>query len=444
MMYSIKNNQKEKVKSISDTILKVLINYVKSFCSTASTYSDILPYCSDILAEQRIELIKTVQESSKLLNTPEGNYAKYLSSIILFYKLKVSLEQVSSPDTIILIEEILNLYKASMAKLNKKLEKGERHPADDLILVVDYLLQSMSPESERIGIVTPVTTIRILLLDNALNSSKDNFDFKIQLLKILMNHNFNYMTREVYDNLRIKGVLTETLGFIYEKYLIENIHWDKLSDIMKKYYKFLGKNIEGIGEIKAKSIKEGNFKQAEEFYNYEQHQNLSHHRIIISAAVTMFEYLQNMQAKGIAVFSGVVNKIDEQILKLKSPEKLIKNADVYTIQARVKFAPLISQYEDEIKKEFSMDMDKPWEDLVLDPILLSHMPIGKTNYKEGIMNVFGLLEIPQFNLVLYTLCKTCLAITNKSPNLAVELKSFEEALENFKVVASIFTQCCQR
>jgi len=425
MLFSFKSDLIEKCKEISEIMLSVMQNYIKHFSTTGSIYSEIIPYCVDIEKEQREELIKTAKEAKDLLNKPEADYNKYLVATILYYRLRVSLSNQTEFNT--LLEEVLGLYKEAIIKIDKKLEKGERHPADDLLLIADYILQLMDKD-----IITPITVIRIILLKQGLKSSAANFDIKIQLLKILMMHNLKYMTREVYDDLNIKAVLTETLAHIYEKYLIEFAQIDKLGKVVEKFYKFIARNVKGVEVTKVKALKEGNFVQAEEFYNYEQHHTRSYHKIVLNTVTTLFEYAQNVQTKGISLFADVGQKIKEHLNLLKTPQQLIKSSDVYSLQQKIKSIPSLSHYQTDIKNTFTMSIDQPLDNLILDPILLPYMPLGKTNYREGISNVFGIFELPEFILLLHTLCTIVIEI-HKNPSAAIDLKSFENAFENYKV-----------
>eukprot|EP01022_Parablepharisma_sp_SALTPOND_P004489 TRINITY_DN120391_c0_g1_i1.p1 TRINITY_DN120391_c0_g1~~TRINITY_DN120391_c0_g1_i1.p1 ORF type:complete len:1062 (+),score=118.32 TRINITY_DN120391_c0_g1_i1:93-3278(+) len=435
MLFAMKHGLSEKVKEISETISKVAQEYAKRFASTASVYTDLIAYCTDLTLGQRVEVIKAVKAASDALDKPEADYTKYLTSRILYYKLKASLSPTS--DVRPLLEEICRLYKSAKAKLDKKLEKGERHPADDLILVADYILGTYSDDAEKSGVLTPCTTLRILLLNQGLKDSPFNFDFKVKLLVILMRHNLNYMTRSIYDSLRIKGVLTETLGYFYEKYLIEHIHTDKLAEVIKKFEKFTSRNTEELEGVKVKAVKESNFHQAEEFCKYGLQHVYSQHRIVLNTAVTLFEYMQNAQAKGQSIVLGVTPKITEQVGLLKNKEKLTKNQDVYTLQDRIRQIPLITQYENEIKVGFSMALESSWNDLILDSVLLPHMPVGKTNYREGMSNLFGILELPQLNILLHTLCMIVGYFYEKNftTTFQADIENFDTLFKDFEAAA---------
>lgn len=389
-----------------EVILGLAKEYAKKFISTASVYGDLVPFCIDLDQAQREDFVKTVKEASDALNKPEsGDYTKYVTSAILYYKFRVSMYPATgSPDLAGIVSEVSTLYQAALSKLDKKLEKGERHPADDLALILDYLLDLLSKKSTTPGVINPWIVLRIALLSRALKYSPDNFDIRLQLLRLMMGHGLHYLAGEVFTTLRLKGVLTETLAHIYEKYLIEHAYTDKLGEVMKKFEKFSVHNTEELQGLKSKAIKDLNFARAEEFFLYEQRHASSHHRIVMSTASTLLEYIQNSAAKGQSIILSSTPKVAEQLEILKAPGKFYKNQDVYTVQPRIKRVPEISEFTAEIKAGFGMSPESDWDALILDPVLAPYVAIGKTNYREGIENLFGVLELPQVNSLLQMLC----------------------------------------
>jgi len=435
LLFAIKSDIAD-TKSFTDLISKIIISYSTKFVSTTSVYSDILPYCAALSPEHRSELIKAVKNSSDNLNKPDADYVKFLASRILYYKLQIALIPLEHANIINLLKEISGLYKEARSKLTKKLEKGERHQADDLILLIDYLLSKIESTPNTIN---PLIIQRIAILSQAAKDSPSNFDFNLQLLKLLMSVDFHYFTREIYENLRVKGVLTETLGFLYEKYLIENMHSEKLMEVMKKYEKFELKSRAELAESKVKAINDCNFYQAEDLYKYEQYHSNSHHRIVLGTAVTVSEYLTHGQTKAQSIILGSIPKVAEFIGLLQNPEKLRKNQDVYTTKSKIHYIPHISTHSAQIKEKYDiLNLSKSFEELVLDPVLAEFMQIGKTNYRENIMNVYGVLEITQLNALLHVLCNITGYYYEKNyTKLRSDVELFEKTVTEFIKNATI-------
>ncbi len=421
-------------------ILRVLQQVVKKylcrFVSTGSAYADSLPFCVPLDKQQRTEIVSAVKTAVDALNK-ESEYEKHLTATITHYKLRLSLLSApdKAPELVALFAEASSLYQSAVAKLNKKLEKGERHPADDLVLVCDFALSTLlelqkSSPKEEIHI-HPVNTLRMLWLGAGMRNSPANFDIAVQLLKLLMDSNLHYMAAEVYNVLHIKGVVTETLPHFYEKYLIEHVRLEKLAELCRKYEKFSVHNTAELQTLKAKAVKEGNFTKAEELYEYEQCHVASHHKIVLSTISSFFDFMQNSVTRGQNIILSGAARVPEQLALLIPGDKLVRTQDVYTLQPKIKLIPEIAALAGQIKgADFGMAPEADWDTLILDPVLVHYMPIGRTNYRPNIMNVLGVLELPQLNVMVHTF--TLIAsyfFSEKFDKLPSEAKNFDSRLE---------------
>ena len=104
-------------------------------------------------------------------------------------------------------KELQALY-LQYIELDGKPEKGERKLADDLVLLIDEKLGRSN--DQRIETII----YRIGLLEYALLLSPYNFDIQMSLVKIYDAQGLTVNFNTAYQNLGLKGVQMESMGFI--------------------------------------------------------------------------------------------------------------------------------------------------------------------------------------------------------------------------------------
>lgn len=113
--------------------------------------------------------------------------------------------------------------------------------------------------------------MRIGVLEYALNLSPYNFDIQLALVRIYDSHGLSLQFRDALQNMGIKGVQQESMGFFQLRHSLE---WGQLEALFKpsyaRYQKYAQYNERDLNQLKHKSFQADNWDQIENFIEYEQ------------------------------------------------------------------------------------------------------------------------------------------------------------------------------
>ena len=113
-------------------------------------------------------------------------------------------------------------------KLDDKPEKGERKLADEQVLLIadiidNYIDNEEEKEGEEVADAKrKLDFFKVCLLERAYESSCYNFDIQLALLKSFDRLGWSASFSESFENLGIKGVQLESLGYLAVRH---SINW---------------------------------------------------------------------------------------------------------------------------------------------------------------------------------------------------------------------------
>ena len=144
------------------------------------------------------------------------------------------------------------------SKLDGKPEKGERKIADDFVLLLDEVLQEASAAAKLTfeqPVISSIDVLRIGILEYALSLSPYNFDIQLALATIYDSHGLSVQYKQAIENLGLKGIQRESMGYLQLRHSIE---WGATEGLFKpffaKYNEFCLLNEKDLAEMKHKSL----------------------------------------------------------------------------------------------------------------------------------------------------------------------------------------------
>jgi len=155
--------------------------------------------------------------------------------------------------------------------MDEKPEKGERKMADEVVLLIADILDSVinsavSSDKEKVHL----HLFKICLLELAYEHSNYNFDLQVSLMKSFDALGLSVSFSESYESLGIKGVQLETLGYLWVSHSMKWLNFSQFNNVHNKYAKYLKFNSRDLGDIKFKACEEKNYGQLENFIEYEE------------------------------------------------------------------------------------------------------------------------------------------------------------------------------
>ena len=143
--------------------------------------------------------------------------------------------------------------------------------ADDFVLLINEAIGELMEKVDRkTGFISEQDLFRIGILEYALSLSPDNFDIQMALLKIYDSLGISLLFKQAHENLNMKGVQLESLGYLNFRHSIE---WGQVEGIFKpinvKYQKYWMLNENDLKRLKHESFKEDNYDQIENLNEYE-------------------------------------------------------------------------------------------------------------------------------------------------------------------------------
>ena len=143
--------------------------------------------------------------------------------------------------------------------------------ADDFVLLINEAIgELMGKVDRKTGFISEQDLFRIGILEYALSLSPDNFDIQMALLKIYDSLGISLLFKQAHENLNMKGVQLESLGYLNFRHSIE---WGQVEGIFKpinaKYQKYWMLNENDLKRLKHESFKEDNYDQIENLNEYE-------------------------------------------------------------------------------------------------------------------------------------------------------------------------------
>ena len=167
-------------------------------------------------------------------------------------------------------------------QLDEKPEKGERKMADEQVLLIAEMIESyLSKESSK-----DLQLYKICLLEIAYEYSNYNFDIQLQLIKTFDSMGLSASFSEAYEQLNIKGVQLESLGYISARNSLNWMNFTLQNNVQVKFSKYLKNNAKDLADMKVKALNDNNFSALENFIEYEKYLGNSYFTQFI------FEYLE--------------------------------------------------------------------------------------------------------------------------------------------------------
>ena len=105
----------------------------------------------------------------------------------------------------------------------------------------------------------------------AYETSCYNFDIQLALLRSFDRLGWSASFSESFENLGIKGVQLESLGYLAVKHAINWLQFPQLTQLLRKQYKFLKHNAVDLADMKIKALTDGNYSQLDNFIEYEEY-----------------------------------------------------------------------------------------------------------------------------------------------------------------------------
>ena len=306
-------------KGLSLGIKQHFSKYASAYLELISVVADLQLYVLHLEEPQRKEILETLakRESSTPIRKAKAeitiNKFEYMFRNKQFDNIEDLMAKVNS----------LTAQYFEFVQLDEKPEKGERKMADEQVLLIAEMIESyLSKESSK-----DLQLFKICLLEIAYEYSNYNFDIQLQLIKTFDSMGLSASFSEAYDQLNIKGVQLESLGYISARNSLNWMNFTLQSNVQVKFSKYLKNNAKDLADMKVKALNDNNYSALENFIEYEKYLGNSYFTQFI------FEYLErgkglltnfiqgtepalNVYSKGLSVEQSQVKLYEFDLVKI--------------------------------------------------------------------------------------------------------------------------------
>ncbi|CAJ0748382.1 19699_t:CDS:10, partial [Entrophospora sp. SA101] len=203
-------SKKENSGELAKVMIDMLVNYFRKFGSKACCFEDLQPYLKNIskvsatmiIGEFKTTLIDSHDEKESIKNIQIN------VNICKFERYFGLLLDLSESELITYINKLWKLYQDSL-KFGTNLPETEKQHGDDFAILASHALIDLYLKyPEKIIYLLQA----IFLLESALEKSKNNFQFKLLLIRLYQNIGVFQRPLELYRLMDIKHVQLDTLS----------------------------------------------------------------------------------------------------------------------------------------------------------------------------------------------------------------------------------------
>ena len=380
-------------------------------------------------------------------NKYEELNSENLEHFIFYMKLRKCLNMEKDKP---ISEIIINIFKAYLLAekniiKNKKLEKGERGVADDLIILAnEYYYEKFGEEKDDKKLVdVPLSLILMCMNIYSRNKSPYNYDISYYLAKT---YGYLVMNDDALDTLiymNLKGPQNDTISYFLFNYLVN--HHEGLNTLINHSENWQIENRTNSHKTFWKLIDGGNFWKTQELLDFLEDNNLSYYNYLLQfyeIVLGLNEAIFNKEGideEKLKNHFEVIEKYYEKINPIMN--KLVKNQDILFLLH--KYDPNNYLYFD--NKFEKLNENKNYKEsnfrYILDSLnkkdncLYESYPGYKNNYFEH-KSVSPLGEYDQTNCLLMRVISLLMMSKLKENNDKIDLKIITDLNEKYKQLSA--------
>lgn len=251
-------------------IAKTFKLFAKQYIELTSCVTDLLSYVPLLTKEDREAILV---ELAGVVDSKSDNPLRQGRAQITLAKFQYIFRDsqfANLDDLKAFVAPLVDQY-FELCKLDEKPEKGERKMADEMVLLVATIIDNYVGDLVKQGNVETMQErinldlFKVSLLELAYESSGYNFDMQLSLLRSFDRLGASSSYSESYNDLGIKGVQLETLGFLWVRHAMRWLGFSQFNSTMVKYQRYLAHNADDLGSNKRKAIEDMNYEQLENF-----------------------------------------------------------------------------------------------------------------------------------------------------------------------------------
>ena len=293
---SLNNNYNENIKNfLIDNILLLLQKAEKKH----SILFELNKYFIYLNENERKKLFDNFNNKITVFDIKENNN---LETFIFIQKLKKILFNLQNNNYNVYYNEILYLTKSyliinqTIYNNNLKLEKGERNPADDLIILAnEYFYEFLYYNNNNLN--TSLSNLMLLINIHSHKNSPYNYDISYYLCLIFSYLNLNKDSLDILKYMNLKGPQYETVSyFIFNKW--EKSYFKEGINYIINQNSFWQNDVNTNNKkILYKMFKNGNFWNSEELLKFYENNNNSYYNFLLNYFELLFSLNDNLYNK---------------------------------------------------------------------------------------------------------------------------------------------------
>ncbi|KAI8491402.1 N-alpha-acetyltransferase 25, NatB auxiliary subunit [Branchiostoma belcheri] len=272
----------------------LLKDYFIKFGDKPCCFMDMRPYVSMLNPDNHAQFVEELQTYTEIPDEKTGEVSlpadvqamqRHICCVGLARSLGLQ-EQLTEGDREELVQDLTRRHQHGL-QFGKDLLPTDVQPSDSYLLMAVHIKYAVYMKTKKLGLLFEL----IVMLEKGVASSPSNAQYKLILIKLYILLGAFHPCKKLYDNMEIKHIQQDTLGYFYACYAVALGHLTPACSILSAMLKFFSANHKDTTEYIIAAYKYGSFHKIPEIISFRERLNLSHNYSALAVERMILDFI---------------------------------------------------------------------------------------------------------------------------------------------------------